>query len=676
MGTMKLHHSILTFTGALLLQVTARATSLPSPEDVGTDAPYFEIADPSGGSAAAFPLQKTEVAVQISGTIADVIVHQVYANQGSTPIEAKYIFPASTRAAVHGMEMKIGERTITAKIQEKAQAAATYAAAKAEKKTAALLDQKRPNVCQMQVANIAPGEVVTVSLHYTETISATDRVYEFVFPTVVGPRYSNAAAGSPEQKKDEWVQNPYLKNPPAGTAAPVVFPSFDISLNLRTGMTVQSLKCPSHETDITFPDPNTTHLALKPGVSATAGNRDFVLRYQLADRKVATGLLLDQGEAENFFWLTVQPPARILPDQIPPREYLFIVDVSGSMSGFPLNTAKDLVRRLIGSLGAQDSFNVMLFAGAANVLSPKALAASTANIESALRLIDGQGASGGTNLLPALEKAFQLPGAEGRSRSIVLVTDGFVDCEKRSFDLVRTNLGKSNFFAFGIGSSVNRFLIEGLARAGRGEPFIVLSPEECGPAAERFRNYIAAPVLTDIKIEFDGFATSQMEPPSVPDVFADRPVELFGKWTGEPKGHIRVSGLSGKETLHFDFDVAEAYRKGASNPALKTLWARGRVRTLSDYMQVAESGDTRQEITNLGLTYQLLTDYTSFVAVDETPRPGLAAARTLVQPLPVPQGVTNSAVGGGTAGTTPEPAGMLLVVVSLFAILGGRNRYL
>jgi Ca-activated chloride channel family protein len=672
---MTLRNAILIVAGALLLQARAEHPEYNDAAAEKTLAPYFEVL--GGASSAAFPLQKTEVAVQVAGTIADVQVKQVYANRGTTTIEAKYVFPASTRAAVHGMEMKIGDRVIKAKIEEKSQAKATYEKAKLEHKTAALLEQKRPNVCQMNVANIAPGEEVVVYLHYSETVAATDRIYEFVFPTVVGPRYSTTTADSAQGKADEWVQNPYLAKQPAGTDLSPTMPTVDIAVDVRAGMPLQSIKCTTHETDVTFPDANTTQLTFKPGVAAQAGNRDFVLKYQLADQKVASGLLLHRGEKENFFWLTVQPPARVTPAQIPAREYLFILDVSGSMHGFPLDTAKDLVRGLIGGLGERDTFNVMLFAGAANVLSPTPLPANQANIEQAVRLIDGENARGGTNLLPALEEAFALPGADQRSRSIVLITDGFVDCEKRSFDLVRNNLGKANFFAFGIGSSVNRFLIEGLAHVGRGEPFIVLEPRDCADAAKRFREYVNAPVLTDVKLEFDGFTASSIEPPSIPDVFADRPVEVFGKWTGEPRGRIRLKGLAGNEPVSFEFDVAEAISKGAQNPALRTLWARERVCTLSDYNQLGSSSEIIREITTLGLTYELLTDYTSFVAVDETPRPQhppLAVAQTVIQPLPLPQGVANAAVGGGTVGTTPEPGGILLVAVAAAALLLGRRR--
>lgn len=691
MGIMKRNHSTLLLLGTLLLPAAAAMcpaaaappydAAYPAPAEdrdpaaTRTLAPYFSVHGTQTGEG--LGLVNTKVAVQVTGTLADVVVEQTYTNRGTAPIEAEYLFPASTRAAVHGMEMKIGDRQINAVIQEKAKAAAIYAAAKTEKKTAALLEQKRPNVFQMQVANIGPGETVAVTLHYSETISSTDRVYEFVFPTVVGPRYSITPANSPEGKADAWVSNPYLnaKSPDGAAPAAPQAPGFEINVRVRAGMPVQSMTCPTHETAISYPDAGTASIALKPGTAATAGDRDFVLRYQLADRKVSSGLLLHRGEKENYFWLTLQPPARIAPTDIPPREYLFIVDVSGSMNGFPLETAKDLVRNLIGGMGPADSFNIMLFAGAANVLSPTPLPADAANLQRALNLIDGQGAGGGTNLLPALESAFALPGDENRSRSIVLITDGFVDCEKKSFDIVRKGLGKANFFAFGIGSSVNRFLIEGLARAGRGEPFVVLDQAGCAPAAKRFKHYIDAPVLTDVKVEFDGVETSAMEPWSVPDVFAERPVELFGKWTGEPRGKIRVRGLAGREPVSFEFDLATAAAQGTDNPALGTLWARQRVQRLGDDFTLdAGNDDIKNEITALGLKHHLLTEFTSFVAVDETPRPQLADAQRVTQPLPLPQGVSPAAVGGGTAGTVPEPGGLLLIMIAAIAVLSGRVR--
>ena len=577
--------------------------------------------------------------------------------------------------------MRIGSRVIKAKIQEKQQAKAIYEKAKTENKTASLLEQQRPNVFQMSVANILPGDEVKVTLHYSEKLAATDRIYEFVFPTVLGPRYSNKGANT-----EPWVQNPYLAE---GTKSPT---TFAMNVDVSAGMPLQSLKSPSHDAArIEFKGRDSALVTLAP--SDDTGNRDFVLRYQLADQQVASGLLLHEGTDEKFFLLNVQPPARVTPAQIPPRDYVFILDVSGSMNGFPIETAKTLMRDLLGGLKPTDTFNVLLFAGTSQALSATPLTATPENITRGTSLLDFAQGSGGTELLPALKQALAMPQPDGVSRSIVVVTDGFVDIEKEAFDLVRRELRNANLFAFGIGSSVNRWLIEGLARAGQGEPFIVLDRSEAAPSAERFRHYISSPVLTDIEVRYEGFAAQDVQPGAFPDVFADRPIELIGKWTGKAEGRIIVKGRTGGAPYEASFDVTVEAAKGLRNPALRPLWARERVRALSDDAAIIRSmrggvtdAEAAREVTTLGLTYELLTDYTSFVGVDETPREVLANAKTVAQSLPLPQGVNNNAVGGGNtavvsaqapgvSGAAPEPGLTGLIVLTAASLLLHRRRH-
>jgi Ca-activated chloride channel family protein len=658
--------------------------AVPQPHPFGdgpaekTLAPQFQVIG-ADANTEAFPLKSTSVKASISGVIADVIVEQTYANTGKTPIEAIYIFPASTRAAVHGVQMRIGSRVIKSQIQEKEQAKATYEKAKSESKSASLLEQRRPNVFQMSVANIQPGDMVQVTLHYSEKLATTDRVYEFIFPTVVGPRYSDKGS-----QTEKWVENPYLAE---GTASPS---SFAMTVNVNAGMPLQSLKSPSHESaKIDFTSKESARVTL--GAGDDAGNRDFVLRYQLADQQVASGLLLHEEEGEKFFLLNVQPPARVKPEQIPPRDYVFIVDVSGSMNGFPVDVAKTLMRDLLSGLKPTDTFNVLLFAGSNQALSETPLPATPGNISSGTTLLSSASGSGGTKLLPALKRALAMPQADGVSRSVVVVTDGFVDIEKAAFQLVREQLGRANLFAFGIGSSVNRWLIEGLAAAGQGEPFVVLDHKEATKLANRFREYISSPVLTDIEVRYEGFAAKDAQPAAFPDVFADRPIQVIGKWTDSAKGRIVVKGKTGNAPYEASFDVAAESTKGLQNPALRPLWARERVRMLGDDLAVSrnlrgtpEDSEAKREITTLGLTYELLTEFTSFVGVDETPREVLAQAKQVNQPLPLPQGVNNNAVGGNatviaanqpvTLGAAPEPGITGLLLMAFAWMLMQRRR--
>jgi Ca-activated chloride channel family protein len=635
--------TFLFLAACILLSTTGIAQQKES--DNKTLSPYFFVKsdDPSVDR---LPLKSTSAAATISGVIADVKVTQLYQNEGSHALEAIYIFPASTRAAVYAMKMTIGERTIHAKIKKRDEARQEYEQAKQQGKSASLLEQQRPNVFQMNVANIMPGDLVRVEMSYTELLVPTDKVYEFIYPTVVGPRYSNQAA-SDAPSSDQWVRNPYLHE---GEAPPY---TFDISVDIAAGMPIQKLFCTSHKVGVHYHGSSTASIDLEPSEKA-GGNRDYILKYQLSGDQVESGLLLYQGEKENFFLLMLQPPKRVTLAQIPGREYIFIVDVSGSMHGFPLEISKNLLKDLIGNLRPGDRFNVVLFAGGSTVMSETSVPANSANITRALNVIDNQQGGGGTELLPALKRALLLPKSEGFSRTIVIATDGYVSVEEEAFDLIRNNLDNANMFAFGIGSSVNRHLIEGMAHVGLGEPFVITKPGEAASKAEAFRRLIESPVLTRVKVDFGRFNVYDLEPASIPDVLADRPMIVFGKWRGKPEGTISLSGLTGEKPYTDEIDVASV-KPERTNASLPYLWARQRIMLLSDYNLLKKSDDRITEVTNLGLAYNLLTAYTSFIAVDSEVRNKDGKATTVNQPLPLPEGVSDYAVGGALARSVASP---------------------
>ena len=621
-----------------------------------TLAPYFFVkGDPSVDH---LPLKDTRVDIAVSGVIADVKVVQTYRNEGSRAINASYVFPASTRAAVYGMRMRIGDRVIVARIKEREAAKQEFDTAQKEGKSASLLEQQRPNVFSMNLANIMPGDQIEIELRYTELLVPTDGVYEVVFPTVVGPRYPSPT-GSSQTKEDRWVESPYLHQGKKPTS------TLHISTRVSAGVPIQDLSCTSHKISPLWQSPTVAQLTLDDA-DTFQGNRDFVLRYRLAGNQIASGLILYQGEDENFFLYMAQPPQRVTNEEIPAREYIFVVDVSGSMEGFPLNTSKQLLRDLIGKLRPSDLFNVVLFAGDASVLSERSLQANQQNIQRAIHLLEQQRGSGGTELLPAIKQAMSIPREANVSRSVVLVTDGYISGEEGVFDYIRDNLDECNVFSFGIGSSVNRYLIEGVAKAGMGEPFVVTDESEASNIADKFREYIQTPLLTNIQIRSNGFDIYDVHPTHLPDLLAQRPVILFGKWRGPVTGTFELRGKTGLGDYVSSLDVA-GVNPDEANRALRFLWARSRIAELSDYGARDLSPDRVKEITSLGLTYSLLTQYTSFIAVLEEVRNPLGA-KDVNQPLPLPLGVSDLAVGDGTA-VGSEPELVWLVTASLLIAL-------
>ncbi len=605
-----------------------------------TLSPFFLVNSEEEG-ADKLPLKATEAKVSISGVIADVTVTQVYKNEGEQPLEAIYIFPASTRAAVYFMQMTIGERKIQAKVAEKAKAREQYEAAREAGKSASLLEQQRPNVFQMNVANIMPGDEIEVDMRYTELLVPEEGIYEFVYPTVVGPRYSDQPVAT-ASAEELWVANPY------GTQGAPPSYNFDIKAEILAGIPIQAAKCLTHDVNVSYQGPAMASFQLKDGQQAT-GNKDFILQYKLTGKQIESGMLLYEGEKENHFLLMVQPPAKVTPAQIPPREYVFIVDVSGSMNGFPLKVSKKLLKDLIGNLRPVDRFNVVLFAGGNTVMSPASLPATPANIQRAIKIIDQQRGSGGTQLMPALETALNMEQTQGYSRTFIIATDGYVHVEQEAFDLIRNNLSEANFFALGIGSSVNRYIIEGMAHVGSGEPLIVTNESEATRKADKLREYISSPVLTDIGIDFGGMDVYDLEPASIPDMLAERPVIVYGKYRGKASGRVKLTGAGGRGAYSQTVD-AGAVQPRPDHQALRYLWARERIKILDDYNRLQMNPERKQEITQLGLDYNLLTAYTSFVAIDSEVRNKSGALSHVKQPLPLPEGVSDHAVGGSAGG--------------------------
>ena len=635
-----------------------------------TLSPYFQVLVPDGAPEA-FPLKSTEVEATVNGVIADVRVRQTYANEGAAPIHARYVFPGSTKAALHGMSIRIGDEVTVAKIRERETAKREFEAARSQGKSASLLEQQRPNVFTMSVANILPLDRVEVELHYTELLVPTEGTYEFVYPTVVGPRYVSRSARSesaepeapgPETTAGEpmgWVKSPYLREaeePPT---------SFSIRVTLSTAIPLRDVHCLSHAAIINWKRQDMALVSLANPYEF-AGDRDFILDYRLAGKEIQSGLLLYQGEQESFFLLMVQPPETVRPADIPPREYIFVLDVSGSMDGFPLQTAKAVIRDLIAGLRPVDRFNVVLFAGGDRVLADRSLEASQENVRLALQAIESERGGGGTEIVPALKTAMSLPRDERTSRSVVVITDGFVAAESEVFELIAAHLDRTNVFSFGIGSSVNRYLVEGMAKAGLGEPFVVTEPAEAAGAARRFREYIESPVLTHLQVEFEGIDAYDVEPPTIPDLFARRPVVVFGKWRGPAAGEIELAGDSGSGRYTRKFSLAEA-SPSPDNAALRPLWARARLARLSDFNGGRESAEAVRQITDLGLSYSLLTRHTSFIAVLEKIRNLDPSAQCVDQPLPLPRGVTDAAVGGGYE-SGPEPEIWTLLALAGFLV--------
>lgn len=438
---MKTYQRVLCCLSAVLIFLVncpvVHAAESQSQDEDQTASPYFYVESEEIG-VDSFPLKKTSVTANIQGIIADTHVVQTYVNEGTKPINASYIFPASTKVTIHGMQMQIGDQTVTAAIKEKEEAKQEFETAKSEGKSASMLSEERANVFSMDLANIMPGDEVHIDLHYTELITPTEGTYQFVFPTVAGPRYAGPVKDD-TGNRDEWAAVPYLSEGTVPTA------QYDINVTVAAGVPITALSSSSHKININWDETTTAHVSLMNPLEY-AGNRDFILDYKLTGEEIGTGLSLNKGGQENFFMLMVQPPERPELTDIPPREYIFVIDVSGSMSGFPLDTAKELMKNLISDLRETDTFNLILFSGTSYQMSARSLPATKENISKAVKLISEQNGAGGTELSSALTDALAIPADADVARNIVVITDGYISGESEIFELINDNLDQADFF--------------------------------------------------------------------------------------------------------------------------------------------------------------------------------------------------------------------------------------
>ena len=649
--------SFLFFLFSIFIGLNPVSASNPVDQKDKTLSPYFVVLC-EHPETDQLPLKSTSASVNIVGVIADVTIRQEYANTGKNTLEAIYTFPLSTKAAVYALKMKIGKRVIVAKIKEKEKARKEYEKAKSEGNRVSLLEQNRPNVFTMKVANIGVNDVIVVEIQYTELLVPEKGRYSFIYPTVVGPRYSNKNEKE-SGTDDQFIKTPYTKESE--------LPSYKFNFNckINSGIAIQNISCTTHKINVKHTDINTAAIQLAPD-ELKAGNRDLIIDYSLQGNKIESGIMLFENGDENFFLMMIQPPKKVLAPDIPAREYIFIVDVSGSMSGFPLDISKKLLRNLIVNLKPTDKFNVVIFAGSAGLFSKSSVNANKSNIEQAISFIDNQHGGGGTELITALKTAQSIPQAnENISRSFILVSDGYVSVEKEAFDLVRMNNNNCNFFSFGIGSSVNRYIMEGLAFMGNGEPMIVVDEQKSEIQAERFRSYINSPVLTQIKTIFGDLETYDIEPYSIPDLLAERPLIIFGKYKGKATGKATIEGLTSQGTFSETFDLSKI-KPALLNSPIQYLWARERIKLLDYYNSPSvgfqnENNNYKEEITSLGLKYNLMTAYTSFIAIDENFIVDKNVNKvTVKQPLPLPQGVSNQAVEASDCFVIEETTSMLV----------------
>ncbi|MEG4066537.1 VIT domain-containing protein [Microcoleus sp. Pol11C2] len=616
------------------------------------------VQTPNTSSEQVFPLKQTEVKAKIAGNISRVEVVQKFENPFPESIEAVYVFPLPDEAAVDDMEIKIGSRIIKADIKRREEALEIYEQARKQGRSAGLLEQERSNIFTQSLANIKPGEKIEVTIRYTESLKFVGGDYEFVFPMVVGPRYisGNTTPPNPPLLRGGDHSGADRINPPVLPPGTRSGHNIAVSVEIDAGVAIGDVRSTSHQ--ITT-DRSGNIVQVQLANSDTIPNKDLILRYRVAGENTRATILTQSDKRGGHFATYLIPALNYKTNEIVPKDVVFLMDTSGSQQGEPLAKSKELMRRFIQGLNPNDTFTIIDFANTAQALSTTPLANTPENRHKAINYIEKLQANGGTELLNGLQTVMNFPAvATGRLRSIVLVTDGYIGNENEVLALVQRSLKPGNrLYSFGVGGSVNRFLINRLAEVGRGTSQVIRQDEPSAEAAEKFFREINRPVLTNIQISWEGMGEKpEIYPIAPPDLFASGPLVLFGKKADRTNGQLRIRGtLAGgkayEQVLPVNFAQSGGRQRESTsvaatatdfgNSAVAQLWGRSRIKDLMNQMFGGETKSLVEAVTNTALTYRLLSEYTAFVAVSEEVRVEPDGTRRRVQvPVELPQGVS------------------------------------
>ncbi|MCP4696034.1 MAG: VWA domain-containing protein, partial [Gammaproteobacteria bacterium] len=595
------------------------------------------------------PLQHTDVQIEVSGFVALATVTQRYHNPFDRPIEAVYTFPLPDDAAVDDMRMTIGERTIKGIIKRRQEARRIYEEARDRGQRASLLEQERPNIFTQSVANIMPGDNISITIRYVNILDYSEGDYELVFPMVVGPRYipGNVKTG---HSGSGWAADTD-KVPDASRITPPVLKrgersGHDISLSVKVdaGVPLQGVHSISHAVDIEKVSAHVKHVRIHS--SDTLPNKDFVLRYAVAGKAPEMAVIAHHDERGGFFTLIVQPQRTVSDRQTVSREMIFIVDTSGSMRGFPLDKSKEAMRRLINGMRSSDTFNVVRFAGGTGTLWDRPKRRTQAHANKALRYVDRMRGSGGTEMRKGILEALSQPAARGYLRIAFLLTDGHVGNETGIFRAIEKERRGARVFTLGVGSSVNRYLLDRAAEIGRGEAFYLRQDENSEKTIDKFFRRVDRPALAHIRIDWGGLDVEHLYPSKIPDLWAGQPIRIHGRYRRGGEETIVIRGLLGSRPYKKRLRVRLPENQ-PEHAAMAAVWAREKVRELMARM--VREGETRplvEAVTQTGLDFRLMTQWTSFVAVEEKTVNVNGKPRTVVQPVEMPEGVSYEGVFG------------------------------
>ncbi len=611
--------------------------------DIESGALLFNATEP--GKYIPAPLLATDVKIDVSGPIARARVTQRFINPGDSWVEGKYIFPLPEDSAVDTLKMVIGGRVIEGQIKEKQEARRVYEEAKADGRKASLVEQQRPNVFTNSVANIGPGETIVIQIEYQQTARRDGDTFSLRFPMVVAPRYTPKAAdprfvdftpgsggwGDLQPQREDSLDEPPVLRPEMGKVNPV-----SLKVSLDAGFPLGDIESPHHEVTISRDGARKAAIALKEEL--VPANKDFELVWKPAAASAPTAALFRERVGnEDYLLVMLTPPSGEVQPEAKPREAIFVIDNSGSMSGPSMEQAKESLLFALDRLNPGDKFNVIRFDDTLTVLFRDAVPAHGENLAVAKKFVKGLEANGGTEMLPALRAALAdgNPGDTTRLRQVVFLTDGAISNESELFREITSNLGRSRLFTVGIGSAPNSYFMNRASEAGRGTFTHIGNETQVVERMSELFEKLGSPVMTNIAAVWPDGRTTESWPNPVPDLYKGEPVVLSARMP-EAKGMLTLRGDVAGEPWEVRLDAG----KGDIRPGIGKLWARRKIEQLEADARIDGNWERNDSaILGVALEHHLVSRLTSLVAVDVTPtRPDGERLTSKDMPVNLPEG--------------------------------------
>lgn len=596
-------------------------------------------------------LKQTRVDAEISGVLARVRVEQEFQNPYPERLEAIYVFPLPEDAAVDRYWFQIGDQVIQGVVKEREEARREYQRARDEGRKASLLEQERANVFTQSVANIPAGQTVVVHIEYVHPVDIDGDRCVFRFPMVVGPRYipgqplARPNVGRGWAPDTDQVADASRVTPPTLPAGMRSGNDVSVILRLDAGMPIQQVTGVTHQLEVKQDEETKAVIRLKD--QTTIPDKDFVVEYRLAGTETVLASLAHRSELGGYFALVLQPKRQVPTAELAPREVVLLLDTSGSMDGPAIGQLRIFAGHVLGSLNPQDTFRIVAFSNRPQAFHHQPLPATQDNVARGQQFIRGLQANGGTEMLPALQTALGASASESsQPRYLLLVTDALVGNDNSILGyLQRPEFSDVRVFPVAMGAAPNHYLIARAAEIKRGFSLQVTNQDNPAEMADRFNAKISAPYITDLEVDWGSLKVADVLPQPLPDLYADRPLVILGRYDQPGNSEIRLRGNLQGQPIETSLTMTLP-DKEVGHDSLGPLWARQRIRHVwnRDLGQTTPQG--REEITRLGLTHQLVTQYTSFVAVEmEASDVAQGPLRTESVPVMMPEGMKDESVG-------------------------------